>query len=81
MLGVSPGTKIFALQVFSQTGQGSTSGIVAALNWLALNGRKYNIRVANMSLGGPKSIAICQALAAAVRRGITFVVAAGEGSI
>jgi hypothetical protein len=64
--------------VFDQLGSGSTTSIVAALNWLARFGRSKGIRVANMSLGGPKSWAVCSALDAVVRQGITMVVAAGE---
>jgi hypothetical protein len=50
---------------------------VSAINWLASNGRASKIRVANMSLGGPSSVAVCNAVYWAIRAGITFVVAAG----
>jgi len=76
--GVYPGSKVFALQVFNKLGTGSTSSIVSAINWLAANGRSKGIRVANMSLGGPSSVAVCNAVYHAVQAGITFVVAAGE---
>ncbi|KAF8068246.1 aprE [Scenedesmus sp. PABB004] len=76
--GVHPGTKVFALQVFNKLGTGSTSSIVSAINWLATNGRANKIRVANMSLGGPSSVAVCNAVYYAVKAGITFVVAAGN---
>jgi hypothetical protein len=79
-LGLTPGQKVYALQVFDQLGSGSTTSIVAALNWLARFGRSKGIRVANMSLGGPKSWAVCAALDAVVRQGITMVVAAGGRS-
>lgn len=75
--GVYPGTKVFALQVFNKLGTGSTSSIVGAINWLATTGRQHKIRVANMSLGGPSSVAVCNAVTYAIRAGITFVVAAG----
>jgi subtilisin family serine protease len=75
--GVYPGSKVFALQVFNKLGTGSTSSIVGAINWLAQNGRSKGIRVANMSLGGPSSVAVCSAVYQAVSKGITFVVAAG----
>jgi subtilisin family serine protease len=78
--GVYPGSKVFALQVFNKLGTGSTSSIVSAINWLAQNGRSKGIRVANMSLGGPSSVAVCSAVYHAVNKGITFVVAAGEGA-
>ncbi len=77
-MGLTPGQKVYALQVFDQLGSGSTTSIIAALNWLARYGRAKGIRVANMSLGGPKSYAVCAALDAVTRQGITMVVAAGE---
>ncbi len=76
-LGVHPGAKVYALQVFNKLGTGSTSSIVAAINWLATSGRAHGIRVANMSLGGPASAAVCSAVHWAVRAGITFIAAAG----
>lgn len=76
--GVYPGTKVFALQVFNKLGTGSTSSIVSAINWLATYGRGKKIRVANMSLGGPSSVAVCNAAYFAVKAGITFVVASGN---
>ncbi|WIA30973.1 hypothetical protein OEZ86_001021 [Tetradesmus obliquus] len=76
--GAYPGTKVFALQVFNKLGTGSTSSIVSAINWLASNGRASKIRVANMSLGGPSSVAVCNAVYWAIKAGITFVVAAGN---
>lgn len=75
--GVHPGSRVFALQVFNKLGTGSTSSIVSALNWLASNGRSSKIRVANMSLAGPSSMAVCAAVQLAIEAGITFVVAAG----
>lgn len=80
-MGLTPGQRVFALQVFDRLGSGSTSSIVAALNWLARYGRAKGIRVANMSLGGPKSWAVCAALDAVVRQGITLVVAAGNKGV
>eukprot|EP00879_Flechtneria_rotunda_P015124 GHRR01015806.1.p1 GENE.GHRR01015806.1~~GHRR01015806.1.p1 ORF type:complete len:453 (+),score=100.59 GHRR01015806.1:758-2116(+) len=76
--GVYPGTKVFALQVFNKLGTGSTSSIVSAINWLATYGRGQKIRVANMSLGGPSSVAVCNAVHFAIKAGITFVAAAGN---
>jgi subtilisin family serine protease len=78
--GVFPGSKVFALQVFNKLGTGSTSSIVSAINWLASSGRTNKIRVANMSLGGPSSMAVCGAVQLALQAGITFVVAAGEAA-
>ncbi len=47
--GGAPGAHLFALKVLNRDGEGETSGIVAALDWL-LNTRP-DIKLVNMSLG------------------------------
>ena len=83
VLGVAPGTKIVALDVFSgETAKGSD--ILSAINWVIANKATYNIVAINMSLGsgrytapidnGLYNAAVNQAWAA----GILAVVAAGN---
>lgn len=50
-LGVAPGAKILALDVFDGNGA-SDSDILDALNWVYNNRATYNIASVNMSLGG-----------------------------
>jgi hypothetical protein len=53
VLGVAPGAKILALDVF--TGESaSDTDILAAINWVIANKATYNIVAMNLSLGGDK---------------------------
>ncbi len=80
--GVAPGSKLVGIKVLNSEGVGSTSTIVAGINWMVANRATYNIKVANMSLGSdgcssgvdPLSAAVNNAVAA----GIAMVVAAGN---
>ena len=65
--GVARGADIISLKVLDSNGVGKTSDLLAALNWILspadpskplsssnpTNATKYNIRVVNLSLGGP----------------------------
>jgi len=75
--GVAPAASIFAVKVLSDAGSGSWSWSYGALAWLASIGRRPAI--ASMSLGWRgKFKAIQDAVDAAVARGVTVVVAAGN---
>jgi subtilisin len=88
VVGVSPGTPLYAVRVFTSFGSGSLSNVICGLNWVADNAAKDNIKVVNMSLGGEGSddghcgttdqdafhAAVCRVSAA----GVTVVVAAGN---
>ncbi|MEW6471702.1 MAG: S8 family serine peptidase [Actinomycetota bacterium] len=88
VVGVSPGTPLYAVRVFSSFGAGSLSSVICGLNWVAENAAANNIKVVNMSLGGPGDddgqcgatdkdafhAAVCRVTAA----GVTVVVAAGN---
>jgi hypothetical protein len=82
-LGVAPGAKILALDVFTGTG-GSSNDIISAINWAIANKATYNIASMNLSLGGGSSTALCPsdamgiALGAARTAGIAPVVATGN---
>ena len=88
VVGVSPGTPLYAVRVFGADGSGSVSSVICGLNWVAQNAAADNIKVVNLSLGGegtndgdcgntdgdPFHTAICRATDA----GVTVVVAAGN---
>ena len=57
-------------------GSGSYSGVIAGVDHVAANGSSGD--VANMSLGGPISVALEDAIASAAQSGIRFVLAAGN---
>jgi uncharacterized repeat protein (TIGR01451 family) len=52
VLGVAPGSKVAALNVFDTGGGASVSDIISAINWAISNRANYNIVAINMSLGG-----------------------------
>jgi subtilisin family serine protease len=88
VVGVSPGTPLYAVRVFGSFGAGSLSNVVCGLNWVAEHAAANNIKVVNMSLGGEGTddghcgttdqdafhAAVCRVTAA----GVTVVVAAGN---
>jgi subtilisin len=53
VVGVAPGTKLYAVKVLDASGSGSTSSVVCGIDWVTKNAKALGIRVANMSLGGP----------------------------
>ena len=91
--GVAPGTRVHAVKVLNDEGEGVISQIVCGLDWVIGNAAARGIRVINMSLGtlgesnrncGVRSDgALVDPLHAAVCRataaGILSVVAAGNG--
>jgi subtilisin family serine protease len=54
VLGVAPGTKILALDVFKGSEGASSTDIVAAINWVIDNKPTHNIVAMNLSLGSGK---------------------------
>ena len=76
--GVAKDAKVVAVRVLNCQGSGSTSGVIAAVDWVAANAIKP--AVANMSLGGGYSSALNSAIANAIASGVTFAVAAGNSN-
>ena len=81
--GVAPGAQLIALRALQPDGTGTTSDVLRSVDWVILHRRQYNIRVLNLSLGHPVSESfatdpLCRAVRAAVRYGITVVVASGN---
>ncbi|CZF77896.1 S8 family peptidase [Grimontia marina] len=74
--GVAKNVNIVGVRVLSCSGSGSTSGVIAGVDWVAANASGPS--VANMSLGGGVSIALDRAVANAVEKGVSFMLAAGN---
>lgn len=51
MKGVAPKTKIVALKVLDDKGIGKEENVVEGLHWIVDNGKKYGIKVVNISFG------------------------------
>jgi subtilisin family serine protease len=77
--GVGKLVRIVGLRVLNCSGNGSTSGIVAAINWVTNNSPGPS--VANMSLGGGADTALDNAVANSVASGVQYSLAAGNGDI
>lgn len=78
VIGVAAGATVIPVKVLDSRGSGSYSGVIAGVNHVAANGRSGE--VANMSLGGPTSQALDDAVLAAASKGIKFALAAGNES-
>jgi subtilisin family serine protease len=79
--GVAPAALIVPVRVLDCEGLGSTSEVIAGIDWLIAHHTGTTPAVANMSLGGPRSAALDMAVARGVADGITFVVAAGNSNV
>jgi len=71
---------IVPVRVLDCYGSGSTSGVVAGINWMINHHVAGQPAVANLSLGGTYDYATNDAVERAVADGITMVVAAGNES-
>ncbi|RKS43356.1 peptidase inhibitor I9 [Gillisia mitskevichiae] len=78
VIGVAPGATIIPVKVLDSRGSGSYSGVIAGVDYVGANGS--NGDVANLSLGGPVSQALDDAIYAASQNGIKFALAAGNES-
>ncbi|MFO7745230.1 MAG: S8 family peptidase [Psychroflexus sp.] len=76
VIGVAPGAKVVPVKVLDSNGSGSYSGVIAGVDHVAANGTSGD--VANMSLGGPISVALEDAIKAAGQQGVNFMLAAGN---
>jgi hypothetical protein len=82
VVGVAPGATIIPVRVLDNNGSGSTSGVIAGIEyvtWTITNGIFGDeIDVANMSLGGPSSLSIQIAVTNSINAGVFYAVAAGN---
>ena len=78
--GVAKAVRLVAVRVLSCTGSGSTSGVIAGVNFVTSNHISGNPAVANMSLGGGVSTALDTAVRNSIADGVTYAVAAGNSN-
>jgi aqualysin 1 len=76
--GVAQNVTLVAVRVLGCSGSGSTSGVIAGIDWVTANHAAGVTAVANMSLGGGASLALDDAIARSVSDGVTYAVAAGN---
>ncbi|MDX1628405.1 MAG: S8 family serine peptidase [Fulvivirga sp.] len=76
--GIAKNVTLVAVRVLDCDGSGTTSGVVAGMDWVAANASLP--AVANMSLGGGSSTSIDDAVDRMYNAGVPVVVAAGNGN-
>ncbi len=78
VIGVAPGVEVIGIKVLDRRGSGSTSGVIAGIEYAASIANSND--VANMSLGGGFSQALNEAVVSAAQGGLEFALAAGNES-
>lgn len=76
--GIAKGVTLYAVRVLDNSGEGTTSGVIAGIDWVTAHHSHTRPSVANMSLGGSASTAIDNAVANSIAGGVTYCVAAGN---
>ncbi len=78
LTGAAPDARILAVRAFDPAGgaaQGTTFNVLKGLDWAVA----HKAQIVNMSFAGPRDPALQRALAAARKRGLVLVAAAGNG--
>jgi subtilisin family serine protease len=76
--GIAKGVTLHAVRVLNCSGSGTTSGVIAGVNWVTSN--HVNPAVANMSLGGGASTSLDTAVSNSIAAGVTYAIAAGNNN-
>ena len=79
--GVAKQVTLVAVRVLGCNGSGSTSGVIAGVDWVTGNHLSGQSAVANMSLGGGASSSLDTAVNNSINDGVSYAVAAGNGDI
>ena len=79
--GVAKGVTLVAVRVLNCNGSGTTSGVIAGVDWVTGNHAAGQPAVANMSLGGGASSALDTAVRNSIADGISYAIAAGNGNV
>ena len=79
--GVAKGARLVGVRVLDCGGSGTTSGVIAGIDWVTQNHAAGAPAVANMSLGGGASSALDAAVRNSIADGVSYAVAAGNGNV
>ncbi|MBI4566677.1 MAG: S8 family peptidase [Planctomycetes bacterium] len=77
--GVAKEVEIVAVRVLDNEGAGTIAGVVAGVDWVTAHA--IHPAVANMSLGGLASTTLDEAVRTSIASGVTYCVAAGNGTV
>ena len=79
--GVAKGVTLVAVRVLNKSGSGYTSGVAAGVDWVTGDHQAHGTpAAANMSLSGGTSTALDTAVRNSIASGVSYAVAAGNGS-
>jgi subtilisin family serine protease len=78
--GVAKSVMLYAIRVLDNSGNGTTSGVVAGIDWVTANHSSTRPSVANMSLGGGASSTLDAAVQTSISHGVTYCVSAGNSA-
>ena len=80
--GIAKAANVIAVKVFNDAGFGSTSDVIAGLDWVSMQHRSGNatVSVVTLSLGGSVSPSLDAAVDAIIAAGVHVVTAAGSSS-
>ncbi len=81
--GVAPEARLVGVKVLDQNGKGWVSDVMAGIEWCLQNLKVLNIRIINLSLGGPAQInsrwdPLCRVTTEAWHRGVVVCAASGN---
>jgi subtilisin family serine protease len=76
--GVAQDVGLVAVRVLDCQGSGTTSGVIAGVDWVTSHHSAGSPAVANMSLGGGASSSLDTAVKNSIADGVTYAVAAGN---
>jgi subtilisin family serine protease len=79
--GVAKAVTLVAVRVLNCFASGTTSGVVAGIDWVTKDHAPGQPAVANMSLGGGANSTIDTAVRNSIADGVTYAIAAGNGNI
>ena len=80
-IGVAPKASLIGVKVLDAKGAGSSSDVLAGLQWIVDNKKRYNIRIANLSVGTNEIFdndPLVKGVEAAWEAGIVMMIAAGN---
>ena len=82
-VGIAPAVRLIGLKVLDKRGQGNTTDVIKAIEYVVANRSHLNVHMINLSLGHPifapaKDDPLVQAVEAASKAGLIVVVSAGN---
>jgi subtilisin family serine protease len=83
VVGMAPGASLYAVRVLNNKGSGTTSGVIAGVDWVRQEKQNnpWTPMAANMSLGGGASASLDLSVSNCINAGVVVCVAAGNSGV